>query len=77
MLEWLGEKEAARLLLEVIETVCEKGIVTKDLGGNSTTVEVTKATCEEIEKQLGGKKREKLSVPQPVEGDFVGTAIRA
>lgn len=56
MLAWLGEKEAARQLMECVESVCEKGIVTLDLGGKSTTVEVTDAVCEEIERRLGGSK---------------------
>ncbi|KAJ9263005.1 hypothetical protein DTO212C5_7778 [Paecilomyces variotii] len=56
MLAWLGEKEAARQLLDCVESVCEKGIVTQDLGGKSTTLEVTNAVCEEIEKVLGGRK---------------------
>ncbi|KAH8586032.1 tartrate dehydrogenase/decarboxylase [Bisporella sp. PMI_857] len=56
MLAWLGEKEAADQLLEIVQKVCEKGIVTKDLGGSATTVEVTKAVCDEIESTLGKTK---------------------
>ncbi|KAK2786310.1 hypothetical protein FQN52_007905 [Onygenales sp. PD_12] len=56
MLSWLGEKKAAAELLECVESVCERGIVTQDLGGKSTTIEVTNAVCEEIERQLGGGK---------------------
>jgi isocitrate/isopropylmalate dehydrogenase len=56
MLSWLGEKEAADQLLEIVEDVCEKGIMTADLGGSSTTIEVTKAVCDEIEAKLGMKK---------------------
>ncbi|KAL2012093.1 hypothetical protein VTN00DRAFT_4811 [Thermoascus crustaceus] len=56
MLAWLGEKEAAKQLMDCVESVCEKGIVTQDLGGKSTTVEVTNAVCEEIERRLGGSK---------------------
>lgn len=55
MLAWLGEKDAAKQLLDCVENVCEKGIVTADLGGKATTVEVTNAVCEEIERTLGGK----------------------
>lgn len=55
MLIWLGEREAGNLLLDIVETVCEKGIVTKDLGGTSTTLEVTNAVCEEIQSRLGKK----------------------
>ncbi|EFE41170.1 tartrate dehydrogenase, putative [Trichophyton verrucosum HKI 0517] len=53
MLRWLGEKEAAALLLECVEAVCEKGVATPDLGGQQTTAEVTSAVCEEIEGRLG------------------------
>jgi isocitrate/isopropylmalate dehydrogenase len=53
MLAWLGEKDAAKQLLDCVEAVCEKGIVTQDLGGTSTTVEVTNAVCDEIERRLG------------------------
>lgn len=55
MLRWIGEGEAANILLEAIETVCEKGIVTRDLGGTATTVQVTEAVCAEIGKALGVK----------------------
>jgi len=56
MLSWLGEKEAAKELLDCVESVCERGIVTPDLGGKSTTLEVTNAVCEEIERRFGGGK---------------------
>jgi len=56
MLTWLGEKEAADQLLEIVQRVCEKGIMTKDLGGNATTLEVTQAVCDEIEASLGKTK---------------------
>jgi isocitrate/isopropylmalate dehydrogenase len=56
MLAWLGEKEAAKQLLDCVEAVCEKGIVTSDLGGKATTVEVTTAVCEEIERTLSAAK---------------------
>jgi len=55
MLKWLGEEKAGDALLEAVENVCEKGIVTKDLGGSSTTIEVTNAVCDEIQRALGGK----------------------
>lgn len=54
MLAWLGEKDASEKLLEAVERVCEKGIVTADLGGQSKTADVTNAVCEEI-KSLYGK----------------------
>ena len=56
MLLWLGEREAGNLLLDVVEIVCENGIVTKDLGGTATTKEVTAAVCAEIEKRFHSKK---------------------
>ena len=57
MLKWLGEGEAGDLLLDIVETVCEKGILTKDLGGTATTVEVTSAVCDEIQRRVGGKQK--------------------
>lgn len=54
MLAWLGEKEAAAGLLDCVEAICEKGIVTPDLGGTSTTLDVTEAVCKEIERRSGG-----------------------
>ncbi|KAK6536928.1 hypothetical protein TWF281_001135 [Arthrobotrys megalospora] len=56
MLAWLGEEEASNTLMECVERVCEKGIKTTDLGGTATTIEVTAAVCEEIERSLGVKK---------------------
>nr|POE47808.1 putative tartrate dehydrogenase/decarboxylase ttuc [Quercus suber] len=43
MVRWLGEEVAADKLLECVEKVCERGILTKDLGGNAGTKEVTEA----------------------------------
>ncbi|KAL2065660.1 hypothetical protein VTL71DRAFT_3330 [Oculimacula yallundae] len=56
MLKWLGQKEAADSLLDIVESVCEQGIMTKDLGGSATTNEVTTAVCKEIEARLGKPK---------------------
>ncbi|KAF3931463.1 hypothetical protein ABW19_dt0203793 [Dactylella cylindrospora] len=56
MLAWLGEEDASSTLMECVERVCEKGIKTADLGGKATTIEVTNAVCEEIERSLGVKK---------------------
>ncbi|KAI8719719.1 D-malate dehydrogenase [Fusarium sp. LHS14.1] len=53
MLTWLGEEEASTKLMEVVETVCESGVVTQDLGGKATTKEVTAAVVAEIKKSLG------------------------
>lgn len=49
MLNWLGEKEAAKKLMEAVEAVTEKGIATKDLGGSARTQEVTDAVCKMLE----------------------------
>jgi isocitrate/isopropylmalate dehydrogenase len=57
MLAWLGEQEAADQLLDIVESVCEAGIMTKDLGGSASTIEVTNAVCEAIEKKFGKKAR--------------------
>jgi isocitrate/isopropylmalate dehydrogenase len=51
MLKWLGEENAAELLMQSMEYVTESGIRTKDLGGRSRTSEVTEAVCKEIEKR--------------------------
>ena len=36
-----------------VELVCEKGIVTTDLGGTAKTAEVTSAVCDEIQRLYG------------------------
>jgi isocitrate/isopropylmalate dehydrogenase len=56
MLTWLGEEGASTELLQCVENVCEKGITTRDLGGLSSTKEVTVAVVNEIREQLGHKK---------------------
>jgi tartrate dehydrogenase/decarboxylase/D-malate dehydrogenase len=40
MLDHLGEQEAATRLMNAIESVCRDGILTRDLGGTASTVEV-------------------------------------
>lgn len=57
MLKWLGEGEAGDLLLDIAETVCENGVMTRDLGGSATTAEVTDAVCKEIERRLSSKSK--------------------
>ncbi|KAK1225979.1 hypothetical protein PQX77_000688 [Marasmius sp. AFHP31] len=52
MLAWLGEQDASAKLLEAVENVCERRIITRDLGGNSSTKEVTAAVQEEIKRIL-------------------------
>lgn len=56
MLTWLGQEEAATQLMKSVENVCEAGIVTKDLGGNSKTKDVTKAVCFEIRRSFNKTK---------------------
>lgn len=53
MLAWLGEEDASTKLLDAVERVCEKGIVTADLGGTARTADVTQAVCEEIKSSYG------------------------
>lgn len=53
MLNWLGESYAGAALLEIVENVCEAGLITKDLGGSATTVQVTDTVCKEIQRVLG------------------------
>jgi tartrate dehydrogenase/decarboxylase / D-malate dehydrogenase len=48
MLEHLGEKPAADLLMRAVEQVCTAGIQTPDLGGTATTKEVTNAMVEAV-----------------------------
>jgi isocitrate/isopropylmalate dehydrogenase len=55
MLRWLGQPEAADVLMESVENVTESGVKTADLGGSNKTKEVTEAVCKEIEKLAKGK----------------------
>ena len=48
MLDHLGEAAAARRLMAAIETVTASGVLTRDLGGQASTVEVTEAVCRAI-----------------------------
>jgi tartrate dehydrogenase/decarboxylase/D-malate dehydrogenase len=48
MLDHLGEREAAAVLMAAIEQVCAAGIVTPDLGGKATTVEVARAVADAL-----------------------------
>ncbi|RAL09828.1 isocitrate/isopropylmalate dehydrogenase family protein [Aspergillus homomorphus CBS 101889] len=49
MLQWLGEKEAAKKLMDCVEKVCAAGILTADLGGTVNTRGVVDAIKKEIE----------------------------
>ena len=48
MLDHLGERAGAGLLMRAVEQVCAAGITTPDLGGRATTKEVTRAVCEAV-----------------------------
>ncbi|MEK3724941.1 tartrate dehydrogenase [Paenibacillus sp. FSL H8-0034] len=48
MLEHLGEHEVADKLLKVVEDVTDSGIKTRDIGGTSTTTEVTSEICKRL-----------------------------
>jgi len=50
MLDFLGEKQAAGALMCAIESTTARGILTKDLGGEASTVDVTNRVIEEINK---------------------------
>lgn len=58
MLAWLGEDEAAKKLMESVESVTEAGISTRDLGGKSSTKEVTDAVCNKLKEIYGGASAE-------------------
>ncbi|KAA8669769.1 tartrate dehydrogenase [Pantoea dispersa] len=49
MLEHLGERNAAALIMQGIEHVCAAGILTPDVGGSATTADVTRALVQFIE----------------------------
>ena len=57
MLRWLGQEDAANVLLESVETVVEEGCRTADLGGNARTKDVTSEICRVIERALDREKR--------------------
>ena len=48
MLEHLGEADAASRLMRAVEKVCAEGVMTPDVGGDSTTQQVTDAVCDAI-----------------------------
>ncbi|MET4075648.1 tartrate dehydrogenase [Hymenobacter sp. UYCo722] len=54
MLEFLGETELASRLMHAIETVLrEQRVRTRDLGGTSSTTDVTEAVCRALETEPG------------------------
>ena len=49
MLEWLGEKEAAKMIEDAVLKVLEEGkILTPDLKGKATTVEFAAAVAKAL-----------------------------
>lgn len=50
MVAWVGEEDAAGVLMRAVENVTGNGVKTKDLGGERSTGVVTEAVCAEIEK---------------------------
>ncbi|MDD5335884.1 MAG: tartrate dehydrogenase [Rhodoferax sp.] len=56
LLEHLGELDAARLLMQVIEQVtADPALHTRDLGGSASTQQVTQAVCERIAAAPAGR----------------------
>lgn len=55
MVRWLGQEDAAELLMQAVENTMGKGIKTRDLGGSVGTKEMTTAVCEEV-RRLGSEK---------------------
>ncbi|MBY3199342.1 tartrate dehydrogenase [Rhizobium laguerreae] len=48
MLDHLGEREGSARLMRAVEWVTGAGILTPDVGGSATTLEVTEAVCDAI-----------------------------
>ena len=57
MLRWLGEGNAADLLMECVENVTAQGVKTRDLGGECGTAEVVECVCREIEDEVARRRR--------------------
>ena len=54
MLDYLGERDAARQIVEALESVTAEGrTLTPDLGGTATTWEVGDAVCEKLRTAAG------------------------
>lgn len=49
MLDYFGEEELGKTLLDIIENVTESGIKTPDIGGSSTTTEVASEICRQLQ----------------------------
>jgi isocitrate/isopropylmalate dehydrogenase len=52
MVRWLGEEGSADLMMRSVENVTEWGVRTRDIGGTSSTVDVTRAVCREMERLI-------------------------
>ncbi|KAI0097963.1 tartrate dehydrogenase [Nemania sp. FL0031] len=52
MMRWLGEVEAADCLMTAIHTVLAKGVKTRDLGGEASTDDMTRAMIEAVRESL-------------------------
>ena len=68
MLEWLGMKRndhnctsAAQLLDQAVSSTGSDGVLTPDIGGKSSTLEVTKAICKSIREWNEGKEEDQKS----------------
>jgi tartrate dehydrogenase/decarboxylase / D-malate dehydrogenase len=54
MLEFLGEREAAKVLMQAMETLTKEGkTLTRDVGGSATTSEVGEAVVRELRRISG------------------------
>lgn len=53
MLDWLGEKEAAKVLLQAVQETCSQGICTPDLGGKANTKQVADAVAAQVKRLAG------------------------
>lgn len=53
MLDWLGEKEAAKILLQAVQETCSQGICTPDLGGKANTKQVADAVAAQVKRLAG------------------------
>jgi isocitrate/isopropylmalate dehydrogenase len=68
MLKWIGEPDAANILMECVEDVCRAGILTPDLGGTSDTKGVTQAVIKAISGIKPSPKVQKMNGTNGVQG---------
>ncbi|KAL4891645.1 tartrate dehydrogenase [Aspergillus ambiguus] len=78
MLSWLGEKEAAKQLMDCVEKVCAAGVLTPDLGGSSNTQGVVDAVyviiMESSDLTTGPSEIGSLRAHSNEESQFVGSS---